>query len=137
MTTPEQKPDDKEESGFYEPYSEFAKNLRTWLIAYGIGVPALFLSSDKCWERVAASGQMRSLGIIFLSGVALQVFLALFFKALMWQLYIAEVDSARKETWLYRAADKISNWFFPEFLLDLASIGLFAWATLKALFVLT
>lgn len=128
---------DKEESGFFEPYSEFAKTLRTWLIAYGIGVPALLISTETCWEKIAASGQLRTLGFLFLGGVAMQVFMALFYKMLMWQLYIAEVYPQRKSRWYYKTADAISDWYLPEFLLDVGSIGLFAWATLKALILLT
>lgn len=134
------KSDDKaaiEESDFYAPYAEFAKTLRTWLIAYGIGVPALLVSTDKCWDKIAATGQMRTLGIVFLSGVAIQVVVALLYKSLMWQLYIAEVHPEREQTWLYQFAQKASDLFWPEFLLDILSFGLFAWATLKALFLLT
>ena len=125
------------ESGFFEPYSEFAKILRTWLIAYGIGVQALLVSTDKCWDRIAVSGQLRTLGILFLAGVAIQVLMALFYKSLMWQLYIAEIHPEREQTRLYRFALKVSDLFWPEFILDALSIGLFAIATCKALFLLT
>ena len=134
------KSDDKaalEESDFYAPYAEFAKTLRTWLIAYGIGVPALLVSTDKCWEKIVATGQIRSLGMIFLSAVAIQVAVALLYKSLMWQLYIAEIHPEREQTRLYRFAQYVSDLFWPEFLLDVISFGLFAWATLKALFLLT
>ena len=127
----------KDESDFYEPYAEFAKTLRTWLIAYGIGVPALLVSTDKCWDKIAATGQMRILGIVFLSGVAIQVVVALIYKSLMWQLYIAEIHPEREQTRLYQFAQYVSDLFWPEFLLDVISFGLFAWATLKALFLLT
>lgn len=127
----------KEEIDFYGPYAEFAKTLRTWLIAYGIGVPALLISTEKCWEKIAASGQMRTLGIVFLAGVAIQVAMALLYKSLMWQLYIAEIHPEREQTCLYRFAKKASDLFWPEFLMDIASFGLFAWATIKALLLLT
>lgn len=41
-------PTRSDDTGFFEPYSDFAQLLRSWFIAYGIGVPALLLTSDKC-----------------------------------------------------------------------------------------
>lgn len=32
-----------DDSGFYEPYAYFSKTVRAWFIAFGVGVPVLFL----------------------------------------------------------------------------------------------
>jgi hypothetical protein len=37
----------KEEKGYYEPYTYFARILRTWFVAYGIGVPAFLMTSKS------------------------------------------------------------------------------------------
>lgn len=46
----------KEETGFYEAYAGFARNLRIWFVAYGIGGPVLFLTNSEVWQKVSESG---------------------------------------------------------------------------------
>ncbi len=40
----------------YAVYEGYAQTLRTWFVAYGIGGPVLFLSSDGLREQLVASG---------------------------------------------------------------------------------
>lgn len=127
----------KDDSGFYEPYAEFAKNLRTWFLAYGIGVPVLLLTNESIWNIVLQSGSARFLGAVFLAGVAIQIILAIVYKAAMWQLYAGELDPGHKSSWIYKFAHWFSDQFLFEFFMDLFTLGLFGWATIKTLFLIT
>ena len=131
-----QPPSPRDESGFFGPYSEFAKALRTWFIAYGIGAPAFVLSNDSISKRVLAAGCAREIAYLFLSGVALQIFEALLYKAAMWQLYAGELDPSHTHTRRYKAAEFVSNSFALEVLIDIATLALFAIATVTLLMVL-
>jgi hypothetical protein len=137
MTIEASKETGKEESGFYEPYSEFARILRTWFIAYGIGVPVLLLTSQDCWRVVVESGNARSIGLMFLGGVSIQVIMALVYKTAMWQLYSAELHPEHKKSRLYRLSDRLSDQYALEFIMDLITLGFFGWATVKALMLVT
>ena len=37
--------------GHFENYAEYAKTLRSWLVAYGIGGPVLFLTNKDAPEK--------------------------------------------------------------------------------------
>jgi hypothetical protein len=127
----------KEEKGYYEPYTHFAKTLRTWFIAYGIGVPAVLLTSNNALGLVVASGNARGVAILFLVGVCLQVGLAMLYKFAMWQLYSAELDSDHTKTLCYSVGAWISDRYWLELSADLATLALFAWATYDILIAVT
>ncbi|SEQ29957.1 hypothetical protein SAMN04488038_105178 [Solimonas aquatica] len=120
-----------------EAYSQHAGVLRTWLVAYGIGAPALFLSQDKIWEVLAKSGRLPSIGILFLAGVALQVVLAAVNKSVMWACYYGEMKPAYKDTRRYKLADWLSRQYAIDFVLDLISMGGFGIATYQCFVVLS
>jgi len=119
----------RDDTGFFQPYSEFAKNLRTWFLAYGIGAPALLLSNQTAWAAVKQGGQLRIVAALFLIGVALQIAEALLYKHAMWHLYFAELDSRHKGSGWYKAADWLSNAYALELLIDLGTVALFVAAT--------
>jgi hypothetical protein len=75
--------------GFYKAYEEHSKTLRTWLVAYGIGAPVLFLTNDSLAGKLASSPQAGLIGVVFLIGTLLQVLLAALNKGVMWACYYA------------------------------------------------
>jgi hypothetical protein len=125
----------RDDSGFFAPYSDFAKALRTWFIAYGIGAPAFVLSNESVSKRVLASGCAREIAYLFLAGVTLQIIETLLYKAAMWQLYAGELDPHHKRTRRHSAAEFVSNSFALELSIDLGTLALFATATIKLLLV--
>ncbi|MEN6631604.1 MAG: hypothetical protein ABFD84_04200 [Candidatus Polarisedimenticolia bacterium] len=129
-------PKGRDESGFYEPYAAFARSLRTWFIAYGIGAPVLFVSNAEAWKAVHASGCAATIAVVFLGGVAVQIFEALLYKSAMWQLYMTELDPSRGTTWFYGVAAWLAGSYAFELFLDLLTVALFAWATVLAITVL-
>lgn len=126
----------RDDSGFFGPYSEFAKSLRTWFIAYGVGAPAFILSNESISKRVLLSGCSRYIAYLFLGGVALQIFQALLYKSAMWQLYSGEIDPSHKQRWSYRASDFISDSFMLELLFDVGTLLAITAATVRLLMVL-
>jgi hypothetical protein len=115
--------------GHYAAYEEHARTLRTWLVAYGIGGPVLILSQAEVWKRLAASGSLRLIASLFLSGVVLQVVLAAVNKSAMWACYYGELEPAYKSTRRYKIGLWLSERYLIDFLFDIAGMFLFAYAT--------
>lgn len=118
-------------------YQGYSNTLRTWLVAYGVGAPVLFLTNEAIWKRVAASGEARTLAMLFLCGVGLQVLLAALNKTVMWAIYYGELITDFKQTRRYRVAATIAQQFWIDFVIDLGSMVLFALATYRTFVVLT
>jgi len=123
-------PDDREETGYYQAYAEFAKTLRTWFIAYGIGAPALVLSNKDLWNLVKGSGSLTWIAVLFLLGVTFQVIEAFIYKTAMWHLYVGESDEEHMKTWWYRMADRVSESYQLELFFDIGAFVFFAIATI-------
>src|SRR5690348_1957174 len=97
------------ESEYWEPYSEFAKTLRTWFVGYGVGAPALVLTQTELRQRLANAGDLPILAGCFLSGVFLQVALTLLYKTAMWELYMSEIHPRRPKGQWFQSAFWISE----------------------------
>jgi len=123
-------PDQREETGYYQAYAEFAKTLRTWFIAYGIGAPALVLSNKDLWNTVKGSGSLISIAVLFLLGVTFQVIEAFIYKTAMWHLYVGESDEDHMKTWWYKMADTVSESYKLELFFDVGAFIFFAIATI-------
>jgi hypothetical protein len=118
-------------------YQSHSNTLRTWLAAYGVGAPVLFLTNEGIWKKIAASGEAGELAILFLTGVFLQVFLASVNKSVMWARYYGERTESFKNTRRFRIADWIAEQYWIDFLTDNASMVLFVYATYRAFIILT
>jgi hypothetical protein len=121
---------------FLNSYTEYSKILRTWLVAFGIGGPVIFLTHDTAWQALAASGQAAYIGQLFFSGVAAQVFMAFLNKIIMWTIYCGEVLPNFKSTRRYKMADRLSETFWLDVFFDLATMFLFSIATIKVFSIL-
>src|SRR5262249_58966856 len=119
-----------EEAAYLEGYASFAKTLRTWLVAYGVGGPALIAAQKSVGERLAASGCTTLVVVLFLSGAVLQVVTALVFKCAMWAMYMGEREPGRKSSKSYGRWRKVSDSLWLEMTLDCLSILAFSVATL-------
>ncbi len=127
----------RQESGFYEAYAGFARNLRIWFIAYGVGGPVVFLTNEAAGQALLASGPARRIAYTVLAGVGLQILLALLYKTAMWYLYLGELDDSRKSWMLYKVSEWLSDSYWIELVSDAATLVLFGWATLDVLHALT
>jgi hypothetical protein len=122
--------------GHYSVYEEHAKTLRTWLVAYGIGGPVLILSKDSIWTKLGETGLLRPMAELFLAGVVLQVLLSAVNKSAMWACYYGEIEPAYTITKRYKFGLWLSELYIIDFAIDLASMGLFAYATYLAFLAL-
>lgn len=129
-------PTDKDDAGFFQPYAEFAKNLRTWFLAYGVGAPVLLISNQTAWTSVKDAGQIRLVSILFLLGVAIQITQALVYKHTMWHLYAGELSENHKKSDWHKVACWISESYPLELIIDLATMTLFITATIILFFSL-
>jgi hypothetical protein len=119
----------KQDSGFFQPYSEFAKILRTWYIAYGAGALALLLTNDSIREALKEAGHLYDVALALLLGVAVQVVYALLYKHAMWHLFCAELDESHRDSLWFKASDLLSESHAFELTGDLVTAGCFIWAT--------
>jgi hypothetical protein len=135
---PVKRPQDKSgpRQEFLNSYSEYSKTLRTWLVAFGIGGPVLFLTHDAAWHSLANSGSAFYVGNLFFSGVAAQVLMAFINKAIMWSLYCGEVLPNFKLTRRYKIADRLSEAFWLDVSFDVVTMILFSIATIKIFSIL-
>lgn len=116
-------------SDIYKAYEEHSKNLRTWLVAYGIGGPVLIVSNQRLSDLLINSVDLRNYIYAFLGGVATQVFLSVLNKNVMWGCYCGEQLEEFRNSILYKFANWFSVQYWIDFLADLISIVLFIYAT--------
>lgn len=114
---------------FFAAYSQHSSVLRTWLVAYGIGAPALFLSQEFLWVTLSKSGQLPRIAALFLSGVVLQVLLAAINKSVMWACYYGIAVPTYKSSKRYKFASWLSERYLIDFACDLVSMTAFGIAT--------
>ncbi|HEV2328791.1 MAG TPA: hypothetical protein VGY56_08400 [Verrucomicrobiae bacterium] len=126
----------EDKNDLFEDFYGYAKVLQAWFVAYGIGGPVLLFTNDALRSKIVASGCARSITSAFLIGVGLQVLLTIFNKAALWNCYKGEREPKLRETRAYR----VSNWFayilWFDLIVDLGSLGLFAYSTYRAFTVL-
>ncbi len=125
---PESPDNEKIATGSFAAYSEYNKTLRTWLVAFGIGGPALFMTNDAIAKRLAAVGTLKMVVALFLAGVGVQVIGALLNKACNWYVYQAYSPGGVKGTLRHRCAEWLTSHFWIDVFLDLVSISVFGWA---------
>lgn len=112
----------KEEVAFFEVYKEYAGHLRTWLVGYGVGLPALILSNQHFYDLLSKAGNLRFVGIFIMCGLLPQVVLAIANKYLNWISYWGELDKVNKKSKIYLLVDGISEWIIVDFLVDIITI---------------
>jgi hypothetical protein len=114
---------------YYKAYEEYAKALRTWLVAYGIGGPVLFLTNETSRDALKNSGKLRDIAACFLIGVALQIIVTAINKSALWAVYFGEESPGFKETKRYKLACWVAKQYCIDLVCDIASMLLFALST--------
>lgn len=121
------------ERGFYEPYSAFARIVRTWLVAYGVGAPVIFLSNQHIFTQLKSSDSLTYVALLFGLGVGFQLIPAILLRTAMWYLYLGELHADFQSRWRYHASYWISEQYWLEAGSDLVSIILYIFATISVL----
>ena len=115
---------------YYREYSEYAKNLRIWLVAYGVGGPALILTQPSLYNHIWCSGHAHHIALAFLIGVAVQVLTALLYKAAAWHLYYTKKHH-REKTQRWAELVESSSWI--DVTADIVTLALFSYSTVCVL----
>jgi hypothetical protein len=113
---------------YYEEYTEYAKTLRTWLVAYGIGGPVLYLTQQNVPAKISATGRGDDIALLFLAGVLLQVGVALLYKAAAWRLHY-NVELMGKPVCDKDWARRVERYYEIDIIADGLTILLLAGAT--------
>ena len=112
---------------YFESYAEYNRILRSWFVAFGIGGLAMFLVEDRLRAALTASGEARTVVLLFLTGVALQILITGLNKYANWYCYAGEDDAAYRRTATYRFWSGIARQFIIDVAVDLATaIAFFA-----------
>lgn len=120
---------------YFDLYTDYARMLRLWLVAYGVGAPVLFLTRPDVADKIIESEKGAMIAIAFLLGVAFQVINAAANKWAAWYMYTGLSDEQLRKKRRYRVSKWISNQFWIDLFLDLGAMALFAWATVATLLV--
>jgi len=105
---------DEDAREYREGYREYNSVLRSWFIAFGIGGPALLLTQPDILEKLTDQGAARGITLLFLLGVASQVFVALANKLACWYCYVGRTAPARVSEGLYN----FMRWFSYQMWVD-------------------
>lgn len=114
---------------YYANYTEYSKTLRTWLVAYGIGGPVLFLTNEAASSKFVASGDARCIVTLFLFGVVFQVFGTAVNKWAAWHVYSDMTDPARAKGWWSHFWSWVNKQAWIDVAVDVGSIVAFGKAT--------
>jgi hypothetical protein len=123
-------------SRYYDEYSEYAKNLRTWFVAYGIGGPVVIMTQGDLYSRILGSGEAAEIAVVFLIGVAIQMCVALLYKAAAWRLHYNEDikgESLTNKDW----AKRVEKSYAIDVICDLVTLLLLAYSTYRVAAILT
>jgi hypothetical protein len=120
---------DEPRDSYLASYEEHSRTLRTWLVAYGAGVPLLLLSNEKLWQKLAEAGRAPAILKLFLFGIAVQTGLAALNKLIMWTLYYGELKPEYKRLRRFRFAEWLSDQIWIDFSVDVLTVLVFAVAT--------
>ena len=132
---------------YLDSYRQHSAALRNWFVAYGIGASVLFTANTDIYTKLLQSGSLFCIGLTFLAGVVLQIFLSLCDKYADWICLLEELRSLPKERRPFMNVPKRSLftgiaviWMKQNVvstLLDIASLVAFAVATWMTLSILT
>ena len=82
-----------QKTDYFEPYSHFARALRIWFIAYGVGGPIAIFSNGAVLEKLIAAKTLRPAVWLFFTGMAIQVLMAIIWRTSMWYQYLTKVEA--------------------------------------------
>jgi hypothetical protein len=113
--------------GAYKAYEDYAKTLRTWLVAFGAGVPALIIGNATLWSTLDRAGALTHIGAIFLAGASLQIILAFINKIINWVNYTSELEGIpdAKRIGYKKLCHNMGDYFIIDVMFDVITIALF------------
>lgn len=117
-------------------YSEYNKTLRSWFVAFGIAVPAIFITSKEAKDILLKSPNINFIIRLFLIGVACQIFISFLNKFISWSAYYRDDCTLMHgndchPAYKYFASHENAIWIDVSF--DILTIVCFAWAVVELL----
>lgn len=112
-------------------YSDYNKTLRAWLVAYGIALPALFITSKDAKAFLSGLECHTFIVQVFLLGLTAQIGIAFINKFVSWSAYHRddlELSNSNCNKFINWVAS-FENSIWVDFVLDLISILAFGVAT--------
>lgn len=119
----------RDAEGYYKAYEGHSAILRTWLVAYGIGAPVLFMTNESIQNQVADSALQWWIAGFFLTGVFLQIVITALNKYAMWTVQHGLLNPSYQETHKYKRANAVKDRIDLDFWIDMGTIVLFLLAT--------
>lgn len=116
----------------YDAYNGYAKDLRTWLIAYGVGISLLILGNKEVIQSLTGNDLLKPIlimGLIY--GICAQITLAAINKYANWLIYYTEENSIGG--WRKSFPNWISNQIWIDMTIDFTATLAFASSTLALL----
>ena len=109
-------------------YSEYNKSLRTWLVGFGIGVPAIFIINEKAQDKLTSSENAEFIIYLFLAGAASQILMALINKIVTWCAYYKHETSKEKINKATKFFASLEHCFIIDVISDTVSLFAFGWS---------
>lgn len=109
-------------------YEEYNKTLRTWLVGFGFGVPALFIVNEAAQKKLIASPNAEFIVWLFLSGAGVQVLIALTNKIISWCAYHKHNIGEEKCPGIVKKLASLEHAFYIDVITDFLSLILFGWS---------
>jgi hypothetical protein len=114
---------------YFKAYQEHAKTLKTWFVAYGVGVLILLITKDRPWDAIIKSGYAMRVAGLSVAGVSAQVLISLMNKVSNWFCYYGEFRPDFKLKSPYKVARWFEGQFWVDCLVDLFTLAAFVWST--------
>jgi hypothetical protein len=121
-------------------YGEYNKTLRSWLVAFGIAVPAVFVASKDAKEFLLKAPDLELIIIVFLAGVAGQVATSFLNKFISWSAYHRDdcrLTQGRDCHPIFGRIASLENEIWIDFIFDAVTVGCFIWAVIRLLSINT
>lgn len=109
-------------------YEEYNKTLRTWLVGFGFGVPALFIVNEAAQNKLVAADSAGCIIWLFLAGAGFQIFMALLNKIVSWCAYHKHDVGEEECGDLTKVFASLENMFAIDVVLDIFSLIAFGWS---------
>jgi hypothetical protein len=118
-----------EASAHYEVYAEHSRTLKAWLVGYGVAVPAIILNQKDLWEKLANSGNIECIAMLFITGVLLQVVISVINRMIMWISYYGNHSPEFKKMIVYVISEKLTHYYLIDLIFDLLTTATYTYAT--------
>lgn len=121
----------QQDDGAFKAYEEYAKTLRAWFVAFGIGGATLLVTTGSLKTDLRNAGVFNIVAYSFVFGIGAQILLAAVNKYANYSVYfLSDLKEAQREPYpILRLFQEISTWYMFDMVLDLLTMTSFAIAS--------